>query len=290
LGFAGPSAAASDVTGSAFGYSLNVSLFGAPQPPIGPAPTVALPDGGSATPMTASAPTGVAKEGPATFFSSGQLDVSTQGTPGGTVTSSAKIGKLNTTGQEALNADSVESTCTAAAGGASGSVTIGNGSLAIDNGDDPPTHPETRVPVPANPPPNTAFEGHIHVNGAQDNFRYVFNEQIANADGSLTVNAFHEFVLGPTAVGDLFVGQVVCSLAGATTGSTAPPDTTTTTTVAGGGGGGTNPGSPSTGGGGSGMPTTGTNVMPLVFIGLELVGAGLLAVRWATRRRVWPLR
>jgi len=290
VGFAGPSAAASDVTGSAFGYQATVSLFGAPQPPSGPAPTVTLPPGGSATPVTASAATGVAEAGPATFFSSGPIDVSTEGTPGGTVTSSVKIANVNTSGQEALTADSMASTCTAAASGASGSTTVANATVVTDSGDDKPgdVHPEVKVPVPANPAPNTAIEGHVHVNGKQDNFRYVFNEQTTNPDGSITVNAAHEFLLGPTGLGDLFIGQSVCSLAG----STNPTDTTTTIAPAGGGdgtGGGTTTGG-STGGGSSGMPTTGADVLPLTIVGLELVVGGLAAVRWANRRRAWPLR
>jgi len=294
VGLAGPSAAASDVTGSAFGYQATVSLFGAPQPSSGPAPTVTLPAGGSATPVTASAATGKAEAGPATFFSSGQIDVSTQGTPGGTVTSSVKIANVNASGQEALTADSMASTCTAAASGVSGSTTIANATLVTDSGDDTAgaVHPEVKVPVPADPAPNTSIEGHVHVNGKQDNFRYVFNEQITNPDGSITVNAAHEFLLGPIGVGDLYIGQSVCSLAG----STNPSDTTTTVAPAGGGGGtgdtttgGTTTGG-STGGGNSGMPTTGFDVLPLTIVGLELVVGGLVAVRWANRRRAWPLR
>lgn len=296
------SAAVNQVSGSAFGYSLNVSLFGAAQPPVGPVPTVTLPDGGSATPVTATEATGNAKEGPATFFSSGPLEVSTEGTAaGGSVTSKAKVSTLNTSTQEAFTAASVESTCTANETGGNGSTTIAGGVLVTDNGTDandngvldPGDTPEVKQDIPANPAPNTSVEGIINVNGSQDKFRYVFNEQVVGADGSITVNAIHEFILGPTAVGDLFVGQSVCSTAAAGGGGGGDTGTTTTTVVAGvaGGGGDATGGTglPATGGG-SNMPTTGTNVTPLVIIGLELVGAGLLAVFWATRRRVWPLR
>ena len=38
----------------------------------------------------------------------------------------------------------------------------------------------------------------------------MFNEQIANPDGSITVNAAHEYLLGPTAVGDMVIGSSTC--------------------------------------------------------------------------------
>jgi len=80
------------------------------------------------------------------------------------------------------------------------------------------------VLVPVNPAPNTTFEGHIHIGNVTDSFRYVFNEQVVNPDGSLTVSAAHESLLGPLAVGDLFIGRSEC-------GVTAAPATTTTTTT-----------------------------------------------------------
>ncbi|MBA3268697.1 MAG: hypothetical protein H0T70_10635, partial [Acidimicrobiia bacterium] len=214
------------VNGSAYGYSLTVSLFGGPQPPIGPTPTVTLPAGGSAVPVTASALTGSASAGPARFFSSGPITVSTQGTPaGGGVTSSADLQTLNTSGQEALTATALSSTCTASETDISGSTTITGGTLVTDSGDDDPTntipdHPPVTVNLPADPAPNTPIEGHIHVNGATDTFRYIFNEQVETANG-ITVNAAHQFLIGPTAVGDLYIGQSRC-------GVTVVPGTTTT--------------------------------------------------------------
>ncbi|MDP1805547.1 MAG: hypothetical protein Q8K72_10305, partial [Acidimicrobiales bacterium] len=108
--------------------------------------------------------------------------------------------------------------------------------LQTDSGDDTAgnVHPLVVVPVPVNPAPNTVISGHIHVNGAQDNFEFIFNEQIVNPDGSITVRAAHQRFLGPTAVGDLILGEVVCgvttALAPTTTSSTTttlPPTTTT---------------------------------------------------------------
>ena len=216
-----------EVEGGAFGYYLNVTLFGGPQPPVGPTPTVTLPADGSAGPITATAPTGRAVVGPATFFTSGQLNVSTQGTTGatGSVTSSTNIQTVNTSGQEVFTANSVASSCTATeADISSGSTTVTNGTLQTDSGDDDltntiPDHSPVTVTLPANPPPNTSYDGHIHPGNSTDNFRYVFNEQIRNPDGSITINAAHQYLLGPTAVGDLIVGQSVCRV-------TAAPDTT----------------------------------------------------------------
>ena len=214
------------VTGSAYGYSLNVSLFNQPQPPVAGTPSVALPAAGSATPLTDTAPSGRAQAGPAVFFTSGQLDVSTQGTTGanGSVTSSVDIANITNTSGEVFAATALRSSCTASEAGVTGSTTITGGTLQTDSGDDDPTntipdHAPVTVAVPANPAPGTEIEGHIHINGATDNFRYVFNEQIRNPDGSITINAAHQYLLGPTAVGDLIVGQSVC-------GVTAAPDTT----------------------------------------------------------------
>jgi hypothetical protein len=300
VAFAGPSAAATEGSG-AFGYSLKVSLFGADQPPIGPVPSVTLPAAGSPTPVTASAPTGNAKEGPATFFSSGQLEVSTQGTPGaGSVTSSAKIANVNSSGQESFTASSVTSTCTASGTSVSGSTTIAGGKLETDNGDDDPQnetpdHPAVSQPVPANPAPNTTVEGHIEVNGQQDRWRYVFNEQITNPDGSITVNAAHEYILGPTAKGDLFIGQARCSKTAGTSSGPAAAGAPTTTkaggTAAAGSGG--QSGSPTgSGAANSNMPKTGAEVRPLVLAASALVLAGAMAVFWASRRvwRAWHPR
>jgi len=230
------------VTGSAYGYSLNVSLFNQPQPPVAGTPSVALPAAGSATPLTDTAPSGRAQAGPAVFFTSGQLDVSTQGTTGanGSVTSSVDIANITNTSGEVFAATALRSSCTASEAGVTGSTTITGGTLQTDSGDDDPTntipdHAPVTVAVPANPAPGTEIEGHIHINGATDNFRYVFNEQVTNPDGSITVNAAHQYLLGPTATGDLIIGQVVCGVtASASPTTTAAPGGPTTTAAPGG--------------------------------------------------------
>ena len=49
-----PARAGAAVKGNAYGYFGNVSLFGGPLNPRGPAPQVSLPAAGSAVPLTAS--------------------------------------------------------------------------------------------------------------------------------------------------------------------------------------------------------------------------------------------
>ena len=235
----GPSAAeVTAVRGSAYGYFASISLFGGPPNVRGPQPTVSLPPTGSAAPITANQASALVQFGPAILFSSGPITVSTQGTlgPGGTVTSTSSIQSINTSGQEVFTAAALSSTCTASETGVTGSTTVTGGTLETSQGNPDVTGDETVVPIPTNPPPNTTYNGTIESVG--DTFRAVFNEQIINPDGSITVNAYHLYLLGPTAVGDLIVGQVVCGVSAPspTTTTTRPTTTTTvaptTTTVA----------------------------------------------------------
>jgi hypothetical protein len=56
------------------------------------------------------------------------------------------------------------------------------------------TDPEGAVTVPLNPPPNYKVAGHVHLGATTtDYFVIVFNEQVTNRDGSLTVNPVHEY-------------------------------------------------------------------------------------------------
>ncbi len=231
------------VSGSAYGYFSRISLFGGPanprpcaDPPTNtidcrPRPSVTLPAGGSAL-ITDTVPTADARYGPGIFFTSGPITVTTQGTTGptGSVTSTANISNTNTSGVEVFTASNVASSCTASEAGVSGTTTITNGTLQTSDGNPNVEGDETVIVLPTNPAPNTTYTGVL--NSVGDNFRYVFNEQIVNPDGSITVNAGHQYALGPTAVGELIIGQVVC---GVTTGplpsttTTLPPTTTTTT-------------------------------------------------------------
>ncbi|HJV09647.1 MAG TPA: hypothetical protein VJ653_08190, partial [Acidimicrobiales bacterium] len=287
------------VSGGACGYFTSVGLFGGPAmlrgcgqpsgaPATGAAPSVTLPAGGSATAVTGSDPDGATAEyGPAKIFSgmypsddpnavappSGPISVSTQGVPGGTVTSSAEVGTPRGVGPGPVIANAVRSTCTASASGVSGTTTITGGKLETKY--DAGTQLATVIEdVPASPSVNFTRTGTLDHIG--DSYRVVYNEQIREGD-SITVNAIHMFLLGPTAVGDMVVGQSRCGL------------------TAGTGGGGT-------GGGGGVVARTGTNALRLVAFAMVLVVGGAQVRHWAPqfewyettpgggRRRQFPRR
>ena len=236
----GPSATAdvTAVSGGAFGYSANITLFGGQQPPAGPAPTVELPSAGSSTPLTGTLATAAVRYGPATLFTSNQVDVSTQGTtgPSGSVTSSATVNNVNTSGQEVFTAAKVVSTCTASESGKSASTTITGGRLIVSEGPNVDIDSDdVIVDIPANPSPGTTQDGKIET--VNDTFQVIFNEQIVGSDGSITVNAVHLRLLGPTAVGDIIIGQSRCGVTAVAGTTTTTPTTTpgATTTTSGGG-------------------------------------------------------
>lgn len=221
VGFGQPAHAdVSAGSGSAYGYYGDVTIFGG-RFTEGPTPTVTLAPDASNSPQTATAAFGRFDAGPAVLFSSGQIDVRTEGTIGanGSVTSSTDIQDVNASGQEAFTATTLSSDCIASEAGASGSTTITGGTLQIDSGDDDPTnsipdHPPVDVALPENPAPNTVYDGHIHIGQTTDSFRYVFNEQVVSQDGSITVNAGHQYLIGPIAVGDVILGQSACGVTG----------------------------------------------------------------------------
>lgn len=215
--------ATSSVTGSAFGYQTDVSLFGGPvsvrgfgqtAPPgtdQSASPSVTLPPGGSSTTITAVESNGaLAQYGPAILFGgkppanpdaplppSGELRASTQGKR--SVTSSASAKKI---GPGPVLADAVRSTSRASKTGVTGSTTITRGVLATATDADGNT--TASEAIPSHPAVNLTFEG---TTGTGDSFRAVFNEQTVHEDGSITVNAVHLYLLGPTAVGDVVVAQ-----------------------------------------------------------------------------------
>jgi hypothetical protein len=252
------------VGGGAYGFYVSVGLFGGAPSTRGPAPTVSLPAGGSATPVTATAAEGNGVFGPASIFSSGQLDVSTQGVPGGTVTSSAKVANVNKSTQEVFTAATASSTCTASSSGTSGSTSLTGGKLTTSEGANLDSDADdTVVTLPAAPAPNTSYEGKIETVG--DTFRYVFNEQIKNADGSITVNAAHQYLLGPTAVGEAIIGQSRCGITAASTG----------------GGGG----QAVVAGSGSGLASTGAEIAVVFAFALLLVVGGGSTLHWSAGAR-----
>ncbi|MDQ4132588.1 MAG: hypothetical protein M3179_05125 [Actinomycetota bacterium] len=248
------------LSGGAYGFFTSISLFNGPKSDRGPDPTVNLPAGGSATPITASKPDAIAEYGPATIFSSGPLEVSTQGTTGanGSVRSSARVQNVNRSGEEVLTIADTTSNCTADATGETGSTRIVGGRLETSRGDPEVDGDETVVDLPADPAPNTSFNGTLEDVG--DTFRVVLNEHVTS-DGSITVNAAHMYLLGPTAVGDLIIGQSRCA------------------TTATGGGGGNNPGGGGTGAGSTTRTTARTGIAVLRWLQLALA---LVAIGWAT--------
>lgn len=230
------------VTGDAYGYLAIVALLGGPpmtrpcDPPpappntnCGPSPAVSLPaTGGVATDTD---PTGLAQIGPAVFLESGPITVNASGTTGptGSVTASTSLVDV---GPGPLIAEEMSSTCMASADSVSGSTTVVGGQVVTET--DSEGNPTETVPIPVNPEPNTAIEGTI--NSVGDNFRIVFNEQVVTQT-SITVYAAHVYLLGPNAIGDLWIGKSECSVTGSgtgpttTTSSSIPPTTTTSSTV-----------------------------------------------------------
>ena len=223
------------VTGSALGYhSFGITLFGGAQPDVGPTPTEALAANASNSPQSGSATTALVQYGPATLLTGDAISLVSTASLGttGSVSSSATATDLNkattqpaSTGSEVLTADSVSASCSGSGSGTTGSATETNASMVTDNSTTPPTV----TPVPANPAPNTSISGKLVLSATDtETFTYVFNEQTTNASGVLAVNAVDEYLSGPTAKGNLIVGQAVC---GVTTTSTTPQTITFTSTA-----------------------------------------------------------
>jgi hypothetical protein len=133
------------------------------------------------------------------------------------VTSSATVANVNKSGQEQLTASSVGSTCSASATGETGSTTLRGANLLTSAGANLNSEADdVIVQLPADPAPNTPYTGKIEEVG--DTFRVVVNEQLRSS-GSITVNAVHIFLLGPTAVGELIIGQSRCATTSAASGT-----------------------------------------------------------------------
>lgn len=223
------------------------------QPAGSLSPSVTLPSpAGSSTAVSAVDSDGArALAGPAAIFGgrwpeniasgppSGPISVRTQGTPagvnaGGLVTSSADI-TLHPTpisvpcftgytppclsvggfGPFPVEGDSLHVECNARHDGASGFTRFVNADLATST--TPDGLPADLESVPDNPPVNYTRSG-VH-NG--EAFTVVYNQQIVNPDGSLTVNAVHLYRFGSyLMLGEVIIGQVTCG----TSPSPLPPD------------------------------------------------------------------
>ena len=276
ISLAGPSLAdVSEVTGSAYGVWTKVSLFGGPAGAKGPQASVTLPSGGAGAPVVAKLPSAAAVYGPATIFGgkwpsdvdiappSGPITSTTTGTTGqgGSVTSTVDIVLRDPPDPKSPGGfgpsvpnegDELHSSCTASESGVSGSVRIVNGILSTST--DESGEPKDTEPIPTNPSPNYTRTGQITNVG--DNWKIIYNEQTTDADGTLTVNAIHMFLLGPIAVGEQIVGQVRCGVKHVPGTPTAPPTAAPTTVASGGGGGSTVTTAAASGGGGGSTVTT----------------------------------
>ena len=232
------------IHGSFGGPQVKQGCTGVPvnQPAGSLSPTVTLPSpAGSSTPVTAVDPDGaIANDGPAVIFGgrwpenlhngppSGPISVSTQGTAagvnaGGAVTSSVDI-TLHPTpipvacftgytppclstggfGPFPVEGDSLHVECSARHDGASGFTRFVNAELATSA--EPDGLPADLESVPDNPPVNYTRSGAE----LGEPFTVVYNQQIVNSDGSLTVNAAHLYLFGPSMVGEIIIGQVTC--------------------------------------------------------------------------------
>ena len=207
------------VSGSAFGYYTSAGFSfcentnpPSPEPPPGclspvetngPEPTVTLPSTGGFE--TASIPSASASTGPAVFFESGPITVTTQGEtgPSGYSTSSVSIIQ-DKAGVDPFYFSTIDSTCTSNGSATTASTTFTGAVINLGEGN--------AVVVPDNPAPNTEYRGTI--DGVNDHFRIVLNEQVVTSD-SITVNAMHMYMVGPTAYGEVIVGQAHCDVVGA---------------------------------------------------------------------------
>jgi hypothetical protein len=224
VALAAPAQAGSPV-GAACAYRSSVSLFGAPPtvrgcgqttPPgdaASASPDVALPPGGSATPLVAVDTNGArAVYDVAVLFGgrfvadntvppSGMLLAQTVGT-----TAVQSVALATSVGPQPFYARSVLATCTASP---AGKVLIAQLTDAVVvTSTDRFGNPRTSASVPKTPPVNYTVP--YIINNVNDHGVMVFNERIDNADGSTTLNAAHMYLQGPHAVGDMVIAQARC--------------------------------------------------------------------------------
>jgi hypothetical protein len=218
-------------------------------PTEGCSPSVVLPSTGSDAPLTLTDFDGArAVYGPGVVFAgtwpegsvlpppSGPITVSTEGTTGrrGSVTSSVHITSTappatwvpaglgmaqvwrGGVGPGPILAEEVTSTCTASqsdpdtgATSTTASTTISHGELALTTDDSGIS--STFAPIPSQPPPNDGPH-HGVISNVGDSYDVYYNEQDTSVPGSTTVTAIHMRLLGPVAVGDLYIGQSHCGV------------------------------------------------------------------------------
>jgi hypothetical protein len=101
-----------------------------------------------------------------------------------------------------------------------GWTTISNGFLGLAT--DQYGDPVSREPMPASPRPNDGPHRGVLTN-VGDSFEVFYNEQDTSVPGSITVSAIHMRLLGPIAVGDLYIGQTRCAVRPGAGGGSSPP-------------------------------------------------------------------
>lgn len=194
------SASAAPGDGSAYGVRVDVDLLGRPAVELGPL-AAASTDGPTEDTFAAVNLPGVLTTG--VINTSASRDDSTGHVAARASTADVDLAVFRPANP--VTAELVEATCEATQAGNTGStnlVGVQLGSL----GD-----------IAADPAPNTVVNVRL---GAVHIASITFNEQIANDDGSLTVNAIHVRLLGAR-LGSLGSGDVIIS--SATCGPAAPP-------------------------------------------------------------------
>lgn len=196
------SSAAADVTevsGGAYGESVDVTTLGGSNVTSGPLPSVTLPPGGGG-PFTAS----VGGANVPGYLSAGVMNVSTEGgnlgSHQGFATSSASVANANALSGR-VTADVVRSQCTSNGDGSSGSSTLTNARVL-------------GTPVAVNPAPNTV----IPLPGIGT---VTLNEQIRPTNGpgdtSIIVRAIHirlDVAGGSLGQGDIIIAESRCGARG----------------------------------------------------------------------------
>jgi hypothetical protein len=107
-----------------------------------------------------------------------------------------------------VEGDEAHVTCTASPSGITATTHLVRAELATSTDTD--GNPKDKEAVPDDPPVNYTRSGVITNVG--DVFIVVYNEQIPNPDGSLTVNAVHMYLFGPTAVGEVVKASATCGM------------------------------------------------------------------------------
>jgi len=102
----------------------------------------------------------------------------------------------------------VESKCQGSGSTEVGTVTIKNGYVDTITGTD--GYPTQTVAVPNPTPVNYRVD--YRLDNVGDTGYIIFNERIANADGTLTVNAVHMYMQGQSAFGDMIIAKTVCGI------------------------------------------------------------------------------